>query len=171
MGQYALKISAAPYSYHSIRIRKRFRQNMEDISFTTMAHMPNLAHNVLTDMDVEALTAELQHLSKTSRARAVPAPELQPPTHAPSEASTASSADLITDSDVKSDNGSMSVVSLPAPEDTSTMADSQMSWVQPSETSSPQPHVQASSSSSEAGADSMSSSVFSTTNDAAVCMS
>ncbi|KZV61048.1 hypothetical protein PENSPDRAFT_593343 [Peniophora sp. CONT] len=152
-------------------MRKRFRQNMEDISFTVMAHMPILAHNVLTDMDVETLTAELQQLSKSSRARVAPAPELQPPTHAPSEASqasVASSGELVNDSDARSDTGSMSIVSLSSPGDTSsTMADSQMSWVQPSETSSVHPPAQASSSSSEAGGDSMSSSVLSASNDSA----
>ncbi|TFY75166.1 hypothetical protein EWM64_g8847 [Hericium alpestre] len=86
-------------------IRKRFQQNMQDISFTIMAHMPILSSNILTDMDVEALTAELQALSRASKTRSRP----EPP---PSESSLALSVELVRDTaDVRSESGSVSVVS------------------------------------------------------------
>jgi peroxin-3 len=153
-----------PDQHAAYSLRKRFQQNLEDVSFTVMAHLPILAHNVLTDMDVEALTAELQSLSKATRAR--PAPELQPPTqaHNPQPTSSlASSVEIVSEHDARSDSGSVSVISYSAPEDASSrLAESQSSWVQPSPESSPARHgVVPSSSSSEAGADSMSSSAIS----------
>ena len=150
---------------------------MEDISFTVMAHLPILAHNILTDMDVEALTAELQSLSKASRGLA---PELRPPLHPhhpSSHASITSSIELVHEPDARSD--SMSVNSYSMVEDSvvssSGLADSHMSWVKPGSSSETSPtqqhmHVPESSSSSEAGgADSMASSVVSSGGENSVC--
>ncbi|KAI0315789.1 Peroxin-3 [Amylostereum chailletii] len=125
-------------------VRKRFQQNLQDISFTTMAHLPILAENVLTDMDVEALTAELQSLLKASREKRVSASEhLELPTHPhnpPSEASLASSVEFVHEGDAVSDNGSVSVLSYSALEEApSPLTDSQSSWVGEFSQSSIQP--------------------------------
>ncbi|KAI0030153.1 Peroxin-3 [Vararia minispora EC-137] len=144
-------------------LRKRFKQNLDDISFTIMAHLPILMHNVLTDMNVEALTAELQSLSKAARDR--PAPELQPPMqghNSPRTPSLASSVELVHEGahDARSDSGSASILSYSVQDDASSrLAESQLSWVQPSVESSPARRAAVpSSSSSEAGGESMSSS-------------
>lgn len=97
-------------------LRRRFDQNLQDVSFTIMALLPTLAAHVLEGMDVESVTQELQSHSRTARAQAEPdtptatsgfsviesQPEPQPP---PST------------SDARSDSGSVSVISYPGRED------------------------------------------------------
>ncbi|CUA72778.1 peroxin-3 [Rhizoctonia solani] len=39
---------------------RRFQQNVQDSTFTTMAHLPTLATQVMSDMDVESLISRLQ---------------------------------------------------------------------------------------------------------------
>ncbi|KAH7337403.1 Peroxin-3 [Rhizoctonia solani] len=39
---------------------RRFQQNVQDCTFTTMAHLPTLATQVMSDMDVESLISRLQ---------------------------------------------------------------------------------------------------------------
>ncbi|KAJ1301311.1 hypothetical protein OPQ81_003713 [Rhizoctonia solani] len=51
---------------------RRFQQNVQDCTFTTMAHLPTLATQVMTDMDVETLISRLQ------QARAPRQPLAQP---------------------------------------------------------------------------------------------
>jgi len=108
-------------------LRKRFQQNMQDISFTIMGFMPLLSENILNEMDVEALTAELQTLSRTadiqrsSQAAAgqeqpVPPP---PPDHqmSPRPDSLDSSVELVRPSDAQSETSSASFLSVsPRPE-------------------------------------------------------
>lgn len=60
-------------------VRKRFQQNMEDISFTIMTQLPFLGQNILADMNVEALTSELQSITRASRANTQPPPQPQLP--------------------------------------------------------------------------------------------
>ena len=73
-----------------------------------MALLPTLGAHILEGMDVEGVTQELQSYSRASKSRI----ELQHPT-APSESSAASSTENVraAESDVRSDNGSVSVVS------------------------------------------------------------
>lgn len=106
-------------------LRRRFDQNQQDISFTVMALLPALGAHILQDMDVEGVTQELQSFSKAPRERIEP-------THAapPSESSITSSAEnnRSPDADMRSENGSISVISSNdgAPTDLSASAGS---WV------------------------------------------
>ena len=108
-----------------LSLRRRFEQNQQDISFTVMALLPTLGKHILQGMDVEGVTQELQSYSRAPKARL----ELQPPT-APSESSVTSSVGSVRppDADVRSDNGSVSVVSSMdgVPTD---MSASSASWV------------------------------------------
>ncbi|KAI5829366.1 hypothetical protein K523DRAFT_416812 [Schizophyllum commune Tattone D] len=84
-------------------LRRRFRQNQEDVSYTVMALLPTLADQILTGMDVEALTRELQR----SRRRRDPSAVSNPYT-----ASTAnSSAEMVQEVDARSEAGESSVYS------------------------------------------------------------
>ena len=110
-------------------MRKRFQQNMQDISFTIMTYMPLLSKNILDEMDVEALTAELQSLSRTAEIRrssqaaagqeqTVPPPP-PPPHHQVSAGpdSLGSSVELVRSSDAQSETSSTSFLSVsPRPE-------------------------------------------------------
>jgi len=110
-------------------MRKRFQQNMEDISFTIMTYMPLLSKNILDEMDVEALTAELQSLSRTAEIRRssqaaagqeqTVAPP-RPPVHhqvSPTPDSLGSSVELVRSSDAQSETSSASFLSVsPRPE-------------------------------------------------------
>jgi peroxin-3 len=104
-------------------MRKRFQQNMQDISFTIMTYMPLLSKHMLDDMDVEALIAELQSLSRASkmqqsaekRQTVPPEPQHSPP--ATSTLSLDSSVELVPSSDAQSEASSASFLSIsPHPE-------------------------------------------------------
>lgn len=95
-----------------------------------MKMLPNLGRNVMEGMDIETLTAELQELTQASKRakelQALPAPK--PPSPTPSVQGTPGS-----DSDVRSENGSVSVVSYPGQDDGATSSDleaSTTSWVE-----------------------------------------
>ena len=90
-----------------------------------MALLPTLGTHILEEMDVEGVTQELQSFSKAPRGRV----ELQHPT-APSESSLTSSIDNVrsTEPDVRSENGSVSVVSSVDAVPTG-MSTSSTSWV------------------------------------------
>jgi hypothetical protein len=45
-------------------LRRRFIQNQEDCTFTLLALLPTLSAQILTELDVERLTHELQQLSR-----------------------------------------------------------------------------------------------------------
>ena len=106
-------------------LRRRFEQNQQDISFTVMALLPTLGTHILEGMDVEGVTQELQSYSKVPKARI----ELQHPT-APSESSLTSSVDNVPlqEPDVRSENGSVSVISSVDAIPTE-MSTSSTSWV------------------------------------------
>lgn len=89
-------------------LRRRFDQNQQDISFTVMALLPALGAHILQDMDVEGVTQELQSFSKAPKERIEP-PHAAPP----SESSITSSVDnhRSPDADMRSENGSVSVIS------------------------------------------------------------
>jgi peroxin-3 len=104
-------------------MRKRFQQNRQDISFTIMTYMPLLSKHILSEMDVEALTTELQSLSRAAKAPRIPRAvvrEQQPPTHrqqSPRTDSLESSAELVRSSDARSETSSASYLSIsPRPE-------------------------------------------------------
>ncbi|KAH9974162.1 Peroxin-3 [Lactifluus volemus] len=107
-------------------MRKRFQQNIQDISFTVMTYMPLLSKHMLDEMDVEALIAELQSLSRASKMQqsAQVAEERQTvplePQHSPPAASTVSlesSVELVPSSDAQSETSSASFLSVsPQPE-------------------------------------------------------
>ena len=101
-------------------MRKRFQQNRQDISFTIMTYLPLLSKHILSEMDVEALTAELQSLSRAAKAPRIPRAigrEQQPlPPHhrqqSPRADSLESSAELVRSSDARSETSSASYISM-----------------------------------------------------------
>ena len=100
-------------------MRKRFQQNRQDISFTIMTYMPLLSKHVLNDMDVEALTTELQSLSRAAKAPRIPRVVVPPPhrQQSPRTDSLESSAELVRFSDARSETSSASLLSMsPRPE-------------------------------------------------------
>ena len=98
--------------------------------------MPILGQHVLTEMEVEALTAELQSLSKASKIYPSQ-PRLLPPSPPvpSSESSMTSSIELVKDgdasSDARSESGSVSVSeqSVLVEAGPSRLTESQTSWV------------------------------------------
>ncbi|KAF8500240.1 Peroxin-3 [Russula emetica] len=114
-------------------MRKRFQQNRQDISFTIMTYMPLLSKHILNEMDVEALTTELQSLSRAAKTPRIPRAvvrEQQPPPHrqqSPRTESLESSAELVRSSDARSETSSASYSYLsmsPRPESAPQLADS-----------------------------------------------
>ena len=118
-------------------MRNRFQQNMEDISFTIMKYMPLLSENILNEMDVEALTAELQTLSRTADIRrssqvaagqeqAVPPPPPPLPDHqmSPRPDSLNSSVELVRSSDAQSETSSTSFLSVSPRHELTQLAES-----------------------------------------------
>ncbi|KAI0305299.1 Peroxin-3 [Multifurca ochricompacta] len=105
-------------------IRKRFRQNMQDISFTIMTYMPLLSKHILDEMDVESLTAELQSLSRAAKRQNVrpvheqsALPQHQQSPRVGSIWSLESSVELVHSSDAQSETSSASFLSVsPRPE-------------------------------------------------------
>ena len=101
-------------------MRKRFQQNRQDISFTIMTYLPLLSKHILDEMDVEALTAELQSLSRAAKAPRIPRAigrerhSLPPPHRQPSPRadSLESSAELVRASDAQSETSSASYISM-----------------------------------------------------------
>jgi peroxin-3 len=124
-----------------LSLRRRFRQNQDDISYTIMALIPTLSKHILEEMDVESITRELQSMSKSSR------PLRQLPTQVePSESSLTSSVEVVQvqDQDAASDNGSMVLSSISGPEDT-RLSESSTSWVDRLSPIEPQSHSQSGS--------------------------
>lgn len=98
--------------------------------------MPTLGHQILEQMDVEAITHELQ-----SRSRAVKSAAELPPL---SESSIVSSLELNQEQDARSDVGSLSLSSMSgqeeaAPVSSPAMDSSDASWVDQLSTQSSQP--------------------------------
>lgn len=138
-------------------MRKRFQQNMQDVSFTIMTYMPLLSKNILDEMDVEALTAELKSLSRTAgirrRSQAAASQEQTvppPPPHdqmSPRPDSLSSSVELVRSSDAQSDTGSTTFLSVSPRPEVTQLAES-MAELPPPPPYSPQ-SLEASSSSLE----------------------
>ncbi|KAI9507256.1 Peroxin-3 [Russula earlei] len=129
VGQYAtarvadMRASVQEQRLARENMRRRFQQNMEDISFTILTYMPLLSKHILEEMDVEALTAELQSLSRAAKTRQNQNPRAveqeqtalsQPAHHRPSSRpeSLDSSVELIRLSDARSETSSASFASL-----------------------------------------------------------
>ena len=122
-------------------MRRRFRQNVQDTSFTIMTYLPLLSKHILDEMDVEALTAELQSLSraatKTQRniqpveqeSAVRPQPLLSP--NIGSGQSLESSVELVHSSDARSETSSASFLSVSPRPEASQLAESTASWVDP----------------------------------------
>lgn len=99
------------------------------MSFTIMALLPTLGRKILDGMDVEAVTSELQAMSKAAKAQAAVL-ELQTPS-APSDSSASSSVQGPSGSeDARSDNGSVSVISAQDDTAASDLGTSTVSWVE-----------------------------------------
>lgn len=64
--QRATERSSADIAPLSCSLRRRFVQNQEDCTFTLLALLPTLSAEILTELDVERLTHELQQLSRQS---------------------------------------------------------------------------------------------------------
>jgi hypothetical protein len=125
------KTALGNYSFHAQELsslRRRFRQNQEDVSYTIMALMPTLSKHILEEMDVEGITREIQSISKASRARKNPPISVEPPPE--SESSLTSSVEVVQvhDHDATSDSGSMLLSSASGHEDT-RLSESSTSWV------------------------------------------
>jgi peroxin-3 len=122
-------------------MRKRFRQNVQDTSFTIMTYLPLLSKHILDEMDVEALTAELQSLSRTATKmkRDIRPVEQEPavrpqPQQSPnigSGWSLESSVELVRSSDAHSEASSASFLSVSPHPEVSQLAESTTSWVEP----------------------------------------
>ncbi|KAF9225065.1 hypothetical protein BS17DRAFT_731904 [Gyrodon lividus] len=82
-------------------LRRRFQTTHDDVCFTVMALIPTLASQILEDMDVEALTNELQSVSRASRSRSL----------IPSHSQHHSQSEVSSVSDAHSDAGSVSLSS------------------------------------------------------------
>ncbi|TFK61618.1 hypothetical protein BDN72DRAFT_903955 [Pluteus cervinus] len=107
-------------------LKRRFQQNQDDISFTILAVLPTMAEQILDEMNVEAITQEIQRLSKERNAarqiqqRLLQPSGLQSPPHPHRfDPSLSSSVDLINDQDARSDTHSVRSLSTsgedPAP--------------------------------------------------------
>lgn len=48
-------------------LRRRFRQNQEDCTFVLLAQLPTLSSQLFAELDVEALTAELQRRAEVAK--------------------------------------------------------------------------------------------------------
>lgn len=122
-------------------MRKRFRQNVQDTSFTIMTYLPLLSKHILDEMDVETLTAELQSLSRTATKtqRNVPPVEQEPAvlpqpqqlSNIGSRWSPESSVELVRSSDAHSEASSASFLSVSPHPEVSQLAESTASWVKP----------------------------------------
>src|SRR6266404_5349710 len=120
-------------------MRKRFRQNIQDTSFTIMTYLPLLNKHILDEMDVEALTAELQSLSRVAKLQHnIPLtqeptihPQPQQSSNVGSSWSPGSSVELVRPSDARSEASSASFLSAsPSPHpEVSQLAESAASWV------------------------------------------
>lgn len=116
-------------NYFCNSLRRRFMQNQQDISFTIMALLPTLGEHILTGMDVEGVTQELQSQSRASKA-ATPLPASEQP----SNSSITSSVEVLPqpEQDARSENDYASIISGPTQDDatsTSDLAASSQSWV------------------------------------------
>lgn len=93
-----------------------------------MALLPTLAAHIFEGMDVEGVTRELQLQTRVSRAQtAIQTPVLS------SETSSVEIQPSPSINDAQSENGSVSVISYPGPEDTVSspaLAASSQSWVE-----------------------------------------
>jgi peroxin-3 len=107
-----------------------------------MTYLPLLSKHILDEMDVEALTAELQSLSRaaTKMQRNVPPvqqepavlpPQLQQSPKVVSAWSLESSVELVHSSDARSDASSASFLSVSPRPEASQLAESTASWVEP----------------------------------------
>lgn len=125
-------------------MRKRFRQNVQDASFTIMTYLPLLSKHILEEMDVEALTAELRSLSRAAKIQRNILPVQQEPVVHPqpqqspqvgSAWSLESSVELVHSSDARSEASSASFLSVSPRPEVSQLGESIANWVEPPQSS------------------------------------
>ncbi|KAF9007946.1 Peroxin-3 [Cyathus striatus] len=125
-------------------LKRRFRQTQEDVSYTVLAVLPTLAEQLLEQMDVEALTQELQSLSKARKQQhvhqqlplttAIPQPEIGNSPRSMTS-SLVSSAEIITSQEEinsESESAARSVTSFASVEPPSPAVSNSASWVEAS---------------------------------------
>jgi len=88
-------------------LHRRFQQTQDDVSFTVMALLSTLGDQILENMDVEAITSELQARSKTKNARQLNGSGQS----ALASTDLASSFAVVQEHEVRSPNGPASVTS------------------------------------------------------------
>lgn len=136
-----------PKAYNPIpsSLRRRFQQTQEDVSYTISALIPTLSEQVLDQMDIEALTQELQNRSKARNAARI---QLQ----AESSSLASSVVDLVHEQDTRSDvesAASHTSTSFDEVNASSSMSHSALqSWVESSGSRSPAPSIADSSAAS-----------------------
>ena len=139
-------------------LRRRFQQTQEDVSYTISALIPTLSEQILDQMNIEALTQELQNKSK-ARNSARRHPQAEP-------SSLASSVvDLVHEQDTRSDvESAVSHTSTSFDEVNagSSMSHSALqSWVKSSGSRSPAPSIADSSAASSTSEVHLSESIIS----------
>lgn len=88
-------------------LHRRFQQTQDDVSYTVMALLSTLGDQILENMDVEAITEELQARNKAKNARR----QNQAGYSAHASSSLASSFDIVQEHEVRSQDESVSVAS------------------------------------------------------------
>lgn len=88
-------------------LHRRFQQTQDDVSYTVMALLSTLGDQILENMDVEAITEELQARNKAKNARH----QSQTGHSAHASSSLASSFDVVQEHEVRSQDESVSVAS------------------------------------------------------------
>ncbi|KAF8816113.1 hypothetical protein BYT27DRAFT_7209030 [Phlegmacium glaucopus] len=142
-------------------LKRRFQQTQEDVSYTILALIPTLSEQILDQMNIEALTQELQNMSK---ARNSAKKQVQP-----NPSSLASSiVDLVHEQDTRSDvesAASHTSTSLDEINASSSMSHSGLqSWVESSGSHSPAPSIADSSAASSTSEVHLSESMISASN-------
>lgn len=107
------------YTYYCVAeshnsLRRRFQQTQDDVAYTVLALLPTLGDQILGNMDVEAITRELQTRSRVRNTR-------QPSATATSSG-IGSSIHIVQEHEVRSENGSVSTTFSLADPDSSTHA-------------------------------------------------
>lgn len=158
--RYDIHIYTYSKAYNPIpsSLRRRFQQTQEDVSYTISALIPTLSEQVLDQMNIEALTQELQNRSK---ARNAARRQLQ----AEPSSLASSVVDLVHEQDTRSDvesAASHTSTSFDEVNPSSSMLHSALqSWVESSGSRSPAPSIADSSAASSTSEVQLSESVIS----------
>ncbi|KAG5994426.1 hypothetical protein E4U43_003237 [Claviceps pusilla] len=123
--QYVLnKINDARERMSSDRIakenlRRRFEQNQEDCTFTVLALLPTATANILTEMNTEKITYEIQQIKSSARVSKNGAAEsttLSPPSIADTTMTEEDGRSMATSGSIQSESGiHASQITIPSP--------------------------------------------------------